>query len=239
VESWGKTGGTRVARLSVVRFVGHGHSSSRFRSQNEDRLFASDELGLYLVGGGPTRHAAALSIATVRRFYERVAASRQPPPPEAFIRGRLGLALRIAQRELRSHTPMESPLAVLRIVDDAAYVGQLGNGCVFRMRHGRIERITRDRSYAGALQAMGHHRSRSFSRGSRNDGSRLDIRVEPIEHGDAFVLCTGGLPIAVPDERIASLVEALPADFACAALVGEALRRGSLDDVTTLVVVPA
>jgi serine/threonine protein phosphatase PrpC len=89
-----------------------------------------------------------------------------------------------------------------------------------------------------------NHPARSML--TRSLGSEMIVQVDlvkqSIEHGDTFVLCSDGIWDMVSRRDIADVVEAIGTDElptpveAARRLVHTALKRGALDNVTSIVV---
>ena len=63
----------------------------------------------------------------------------------------------------------------------------------------------------------------------------VDIFVEPVEEGDALVLCSDGLSGMVSDHEITSIVENFGPQESVYRLVECANEQGGIDNITTIV----
>jgi serine/threonine protein phosphatase PrpC len=220
------------------------------RSSNEDWYRLDAALGLFVVAdgmGGTAGGARASRLAAdaVDTFY------RDPPDdaPDPATGCCMGEAFRRANEAVRRHrvgalAKMGSTLTALAIRDGRATIGHVGDSRAYRLRAGRLERLTADHSLVAALESagitslvihsrFGHVVTRAIGLA---ESAFPDIVYERVEVGDRFVLCTDGLTGSLEDERIERVVGTLPASEAATALVEEALRRGAEDNVTALVV---
>ena len=156
-------------------------------------------------------------------------------------------AVERAHREVRYEASrrritMGATLTAAYILDDMAYVAEVGDSRAYLIRHGQIMRLTKDQSFVqmlidegGAppedgglrnviLQAMGTQPNVSVALG------RLELRAR-----DCLLLCSDGLTTKLSDDDIRDTILRSPTlEKAAARLVGAANQRGG-DDNTTVV----
>jgi len=146
-----------------------------------------------------------------------------------------------------SNRGMGTTLTALTLAAREAIVGHVGDSRAYRVRRGDCTQLTADHSRVGEMLRMKmitpeqavNHPARSML--TRSLGAEMTVQVdlvrEPIETGDVFVLCSDGLWDVVPRHDIAAVVdESRLAYEAADRLVELALRRGSADNVTCVVV---
>ena len=126
-----------------------------------------------------------------------------------------------------------------------AYVIQVGDSRCYRLRDGRLERITEDQTLAqvlldqGALTHTEAHRSPlrgvlASALGGRDMTPR--IYATDCRWDDIVMLCTDGLTRHVRDQEIeAELREVNTAQQSCQRLIQLALDRGGEDNVTVVI----
>ena len=141
---------------------------------------------------------------------------------------------------------METTIAVVAIAGSRAYIAHVGDSRVYRIRSGRIEPMTRDHSEVAELvrmqiltpeNARHHPRRHVITRSVGNQPIvQSSMRVEPLEPGDTFVLCTDGLWEPLEEAEIAQIVHAHPLPEACQRLVTLALARQSTDNLSVQIV---
>src|SRR6185369_2061622 len=104
----------------------------------------------------------------------------------------------------------------------------VGDSRIYRIREGRIERLTTDHSISA------HVLSRALGTALSVDAT---CRIEPVAPGERFVLCTDGIHGAVDDDEILAVVQRHDPDYeaACAALIALANERGGRDNSTAVV----
>ena len=124
-------------------------------------------------------------------------------------------------------------------------IGHVGDSRAYRLRGGRLERLTRDHSLVEEMRRKGQltdaqaedHPQRSII--TRALGPEPDVKVDvqtvPAQPGDVFLLCSDGLTTMLDDERIARILAAATSlDAAVRALIDEANRAGGRDNITAL-----
>ena len=116
------------------------------------------------------------------------------------------------------------------------------------MRDGQITQLTRDHSLLNDyLLVMPNLTDAQKERLPTNvitralgmqDAVAVDVCVERVAPGDAFVLCSDGLNAMVGDDRITEIVTAAGSDIEGAVkdLVEEANRNGGEDNITVVLI---
>jgi PPM family protein phosphatase len=163
----------------------------------------------------------------------------------AVARARLAIAaLSVDSR----HRGTGSTVAAVLLDGQRAVVAHVGDSRVYRLRAGRLEALTRDHSLYNEVVSSRIHLSEPFPEHLRNvitralgflDGELVvDTRVELVEVGDVFLVCTDGVHGVVDDEAMAGILgEALArGDDGARALVAAAIAAGGEDNATAVVV---
>ena len=125
-------------------------------------------------------------------------------------------------------------------------IGNVGDSRAYLLRGGKLSQITDDHSsvweevQAGRMtreQAAGSRYRNVITRAmGLEPGLRPDIDSQPLQDGDAVLLCSDGLTTEVDDQTLARLLAESPApQQACDRLVAEALRNGGSDNITVVV----
>ncbi len=163
---------------------------------------------------------------------------------------RLDAAIRLAnrrvcaEREERKNS-MGSTVAVLDIHDGLAVIGHVGDSRVYRLRRGVLEPLTRDHSLYEMLRANGAQSLPPAKEyGYRNIVTRAlgiaesepELRVEAIEPGDVFLLCSDGLLEQLDDDGLLFLLATRTPQDACRSMVELAYDLGGRDNITAVVV---
>jgi protein phosphatase len=142
---------------------------------------------------------------------------------------------------------MGTTVTALTLAGREAVVAHVGDSRAYRVRGGECAQLTADHSRVGEMLRMkmitpeqaANHPARSML--TRSLGAQMTVQVDlvkdPIETGDVFVVCTDGLWDVVPRGDIAAVVAESAVTYEAAdRLVELALRRGSADNVTCVVV---
>lgn len=127
------------------------------------------------------------------------------------------------------------------------YIAGVGDSRAYLVRGNRIEQLTVDHSLAQALveaktitpaEARDHKFKNVLWKylGSREVGEGPEVKVEPVQAGDRFMLCTDGLTGVVSDEKLLEFMQSQPDPQMCADGLGQfALDSGSRDNVSCIV----
>jgi PPM family protein phosphatase len=234
----------------------------RVRAHNEDSFAVVPHLGLFMVADG-IGGAAAGEVAS-RTAVEQVqwavedgettwapdgALSGPESGPRRFIAGihRANRAIRALARKDPAKKGMGTTFVGVLVLERCAVVAHVGDSRVYRLRDGKLERLTRDHSLANQLFDMGFLRSDeidSFPR--RNVITRavgthetvdVDVRIVDVRPGDAFLLCSDGLHGELDDDEIAGVLREHPTPMdAVSQLIDTANDKGSADNVTAVLV---
>ena len=227
--------------------VGEQTDVGRTRQRNEDSLRIHREAGLLVVADGMGGHAAG-DVAS--RLAAEVVESAAVDEGQTLAR-----ALRLAHQALieagrdgRGAPGMGTTCVSCRLHGRLLETAWVGDSRLYRLRGGRLERLSRDHSYVQALvdagelaaEAMATHPQRHVLAqclgNAAPDAIEVDAQTIPAEPGDRLLLCTDGLSGELTDARIAELLAAEPDDrLAAQALVEAALAAGGHDNVTVIV----
>jgi hypothetical protein len=148
---------------------------------------------------------------------------------------------------------MACVLTVAVVKDGVATVGHVGDTRLYKIRQGRIEKVTRDHSPVGEREdagelseseAMRHPRRNEVYRdvGSElhepGDADFVDIVTVPVEPDAALLLCSDGLSDLVPSGAIGSIAARFAGNppRVVSGLIEAALDAGGKDNVTVVYV---
>ena len=226
------------------------------RHQNQDsyhiELLAEDmALGIVCDGMGGAKAGNVASQLAVETFLET--AKAQPPEqwrnePEAllhFAAEQANGAVHFRANVDADCRGMGTTMVAALVVGDRAYILNIGDSRCYLVQPDGIRRLTRDHSVVEDLVARGQitpeqarqHPQKNLITRALGAESRLraDLFRQPMEHGDALLLCSDGLSNMVSDQEL--LYEVLhggPAEDCCRRLLDIALSRGAPDNVTAV-----
>jgi serine/threonine protein phosphatase PrpC len=226
------------------------------REVNEDRFHVDEARGLFIVIDGVGGQAAGGKAADVALCMLRERLERETGP----ARDRVLEAIAVANNEIhrlastRSEwTGMACVLTVAVVKDGIATIGHVGDTRLYKIRDGRIEKVTRDHSPVGEredaqeiseLDAMRHPRRNEVYRdvGSEphapDDPEFVDLHEMRFEGGDALLLCSDGLSDLVESTVILRIVAAHAGNphAVVGGLIDAANAAGGKDNVTAVYV---
>jgi len=144
-------------------------------------------------------------------------------------------------RENPSREGMGTTLTIAYVLWPRLYVVHVGDARGYLFRAGRLEQITEDHTVQTPTATRPGEAPRVRKvlwnvLGGSSDEVWPDVYRESLEAGDVLLLATDGLALEVPDQRIASILDAAPsAREATAALLRAANDAGGRDNVTAVV----
>jgi protein phosphatase len=220
--------------------------TGRQRSANEDSFFVRSPIFVVADGMGGAQ-AGEVASKTAAEAFDR---DLPDGPPEAFLRE----TIQAANRRIHELADRDSSLAGMGTTITAAIVnpsaeevsiGHVGDSRAYRLRGGKLERLTRDHSLVEEMRRKGQltdaqaedHPQRSIITRALGPEPEVEVDVQtvPARPGDAFLICSDGLTTMLGEEQIARLLDnASSLDAAVRALVDEANRAGGRDNITAL-----
>ena len=226
------------------------------RDDNEDRFHVDAARGLFMVIDGVGGQAAGGEAAELALSMLRARLERETGPVDERVREAIAVANNEIHRAAASKPEWKGMACVLTVAvlkDGVATVGHVGDTRLYKIRQGRIEKVTRDHSPVGEREdagelseseAMRHPRRNEVYRdvGSEphqpGDADFVDIVTVPVEPDAALLLCSDGLSDLVPAGTIAAIATKSAGDPPRVArgLVDAAIQAGGKDNVTVVYV---
>lgn len=237
------------------------------RTNNEDALCAEADLGLFVVADGMGGYeggelASALTVRAIADFFRRDADDPEATWPHALDRTRslaenqLDVAVRLAHQAVERqrtgrNAQMGSTVAALALRAGYAVIGHVGDSRIYRRsaRDEALVPLTSDHSLYAEMQALGttdlppreqFPYNNVITRALGMPDARADLRREPLQAGDLFLLCTDGLHDVLDAAALVAPLAAAPGTAglqrACDALVERALAAGGRDNITVIAV---
>ncbi|MBS1889586.1 MAG: Stp1/IreP family PP2C-type Ser/Thr phosphatase [Actinobacteria bacterium] len=220
--------------------------TGRQRSANEDSVFVRAPLFVIADGMGGARAGEVASKTVVEAFDHQL----PDAPPERVLRETIEGANRTIH-SLAGKDPNLSGMGTTTtaaIVDEQAEevaIGHVGDSRAYRLRRGKLERLTRDHSLVEEMRRKGQlteaqaedHPQRSIITRSVGPEPEVDVDLQtvPAQSGDIFLICSDGLTTMLDEEHIERiLARATSMPNAVRALVDEANRAGGRDNISVI-----
>jgi PPM family protein phosphatase len=228
----------------------------RMRSENQDRAFADDEQGIFLVVDGLGGHAAGEKAAEMAMESVIEEMAKEGGDPKERIRRAITAANnRIFEEAAANETwrGMACVLTLALIRDDKVFVGHVGDSRLYLTWNGAIRKLTSDHSPVGEredagelneAEAMAHPRRHEVFRdvGSRprlpDEEDFIEMKEFLFKPDAAILLCSDGLSDLLTSAEILEVMERYDGDPAQVAreLVEEANLAGGTDNITAIFV---
>jgi serine/threonine protein phosphatase PrpC len=222
------------------------------RKHNEDRFILLPEFGVFVVADGMGGHqsgevASRMAASSVAGYFR--AGGRRHPLRDALLSALSDANAKIFARadDSRAHRGMGTTIvaAAFSPSDSILYIAHAGDSRCYRLRDQRMEQLTRDHSLLqDALLERPDLTESDLAYLPRNVITRalgiqpsveLDVRAEPVQPGDCFLLCSDGLHGLVPDADMVRIVlGARTLTDACRSLIRRANENGGKDNITAV-----
>ena len=230
----------------LLRYVAHSEIGL-IRKNNQDSGYASPHLLVVADGMGGAAAgdlASAVAIETIRHVDDDTTGERMLEV--------LGRAVTAANDRIADLVEAEPALdgmgtTLTGALFDGAELGlaHIGDSRAYRMRDGRLERLTHDHSWVQSLvdegkiseaEAANHpHRSLLLKVLNGQPANDPDLARVPVEAGDRLMFCSDGVCGLVDDDEIAEALRRPTMEAALERLVSEALAEGGIDNITVIV----
>jgi protein phosphatase len=228
-------------------------SNQGVRARNEDRLFADEKQGVYLVAdgmGGQLYGDLASTLASEvipRVLHDRLAAHDQPR--EAIQKAILQAhqAIIDSARDQPEGRRMGTTAVVALQQDGQVYVAGVGDSRAYLIRGQKVEQLTIDHSVAYALERNGTFTPEEAAAsplrnylylflGCNDMPDSFDVYPFTLQPGDCLLLASDGLTNHITEEDLRDGAGQTDPQQWAEQLVRLALDRNSRDNVTCVVV---
>lgn len=219
--------------------------------------FSPDSRGFVLLvadGVGSMAHgakgSARITDAIARYLTEMAEVSLLAQPNrETEIMERLAEAVSRTHVELQNYAEdmgegAATTITVCHFVWPTAFIAHAGDSRAYRLRDGKLERMTTDQTMAQAMIDSGtitpeeaeRSRFRNVLLSAVGSSSLdLDVTTTDVQRNDRWLLCTDGLIKHVAEAEIKEAVEADHGSrTTCERLIDLTLKRGAEDNVTVI-----
>src|SRR5258708_779130 len=235
------------------------------RSHNEDSITTDPQIGLAVLAdgmGGYNAGEVASGIATALISSETREALARHAPHELDKSSGSPLVTRLLREIIAKantsifqsansqpqYAGMGTTLVVTLLCNNQITVAHIGDSRCYRFRGDKLQQITRDHSLlqeqidSGLLTKEAAKRSQNKNLVTRALGIELEveaeIRTNPAQTGDIYLLCSDGLNDMVEDEDIEMTLAAIGNNLPLAAdqLVQMANDNGGRDNVSVVLI---
>ena len=236
---------------AVVRYTAAAVSDrGRKRPSNEDAYGFSIEAGVYLVcdgmgGAAAGEVASTTAVDEILRLLTQRKEEKETPLPDAAQSAICEANETIFTRAQRNHrlSGMGTTLVALATHEQRVWVLNVGDSRCYRLRDGKLERLTHDHSLVdeqvrlGQLTPAQAETSPMRNVITRAVGTQDEVAADLIEFvampGDLYLLASDGLMREVNDEQIAGMLRAAgDLEETLAQLIGAANEAGGHDNIT-------
>lgn len=213
------------------------------KQRNEDAFHVGQQLFAVAdgLGGHPAGDVASAAVIEALLPYDK----HVDPAELVNVLGRaVDAASSAVRRQIRDNPAlagMGSTLVAMLQNGSTAALANVGDSRAYRLRAGRIERLTDDHNLGrlvfGVDDVPGMPERLTRFIDGRADGRSPDLTILELQVGDRVLLCSDGLSSYVPAGLIADVLAADGSPCSIAEqLIARALERGGPDNVTAVVV---
>lgn len=234
--------------MSVLRVAEHFEVSDtgRARRSNEDSYLSRSPLFVVADGMGGAQAGEVASQTAVQAFAAGVPDDGGSPEQRlATVVERANEEIHALSREDAGRAGMGTTLTAVLVGEREVTIAHVGDSRAYRLRDGRLERLTDDHSLVEELmrqgkltaQEAGEHPQRSII--TRALGPEPEVEVDTYtaraRDGDVYLLCSDGLTSMIEEDEVhAVLAEHSGLEDAGRALVAAANAAGGRDNITVL-----
>lgn len=227
--------------------------TGRKRPHNEDAIRLEPRDGLVVLADGMGGYSAG-EVASQIAVDTVVTTVRNASPLERGQRllqeavGKANRAILDKARDDPDRRGMGTTLAICLFRRRRVSIAHVGDSRVYRLRRGRLERLTTDHSLNQELLDRGYYtRMEARRAGNRHVITRAlgvaeeveaTLRDEPVAEGDIFLLCSDGLTDMMDDHSIRYALESADGDLNGVVddLVDRANELGGRDNISVILI---
>jgi len=250
--------------MSSLRMAGK-TDTGMVRDHNEDCFHIVPESGIAILADGMGGHlagevASAMAIDRVTHFLLNAfaashAAKSATGNSASFESTTLVEAIEAANAAIYGasvsrpeQSGMGTTIVAVAFHDNTLTVAHVGDSRLYRYRRGELSAVTEDHSMVQELLRRGLMTPEEARTSlNRNLVTRalgidpmveVDVREQPYEDGDLYLLCSDGLNDVLADEEIAAVLAQHPDSMESAAqrLIADVNARGGPDNVTIVLI---
>jgi serine/threonine protein phosphatase PrpC len=235
------------------------------RKNNEDRFVVDEQVHLFAVADGMGGHragevASLMAIESIAAFIRRSAGDVDFTWPFGIDAGlsldgnRLRTAVHLANRRIfqaaettEDYNGMGTTIVGVLVNGATIAVAHVGDSRLYLLSAGTLHQVTADDSWAATVLAndptmtpeqVARHPMRNVLTNVLGAREQVDVHISecPFARGDKLLLSTDGLHAVLGADALRSILSESPRGIAAEKLVDAALKGGSRDNVTAVVV---
>ena len=230
--------------------------TGKLRSGNQDCIYCRNDVvgslpNLFMVADGMGGHKAGdtASRMCIEEMVAYIACTERITPVSAFEQAieNTNRAIYKAATENSQFKGMGTTLVGATIIDDSAYVVNIGDSRLYLMSDNKLRQITVDHSLVEEMVKSGeikkdemrNHPNKNIITRAIGTGDFVlpDCFEIKVKQGDVMLLCSDGLSNMVDDKKIENiLLENDDVEKACKELVKEANEAGGKDNISVVLV---
>jgi serine/threonine protein phosphatase PrpC len=204
-------------------------------------LAVSDGMG----GAAAGEVASSLALSSLARELQMSSTQPMEQQLEAAVLAANARVLEAASSGGREG--MGATLTAVVIVNNTAWIAEVGDSRAYLLRGGRLRQLTRDQSYVQMLVDIGAMDENAAKMSPQRNVILQAVGTQPslqvalgrleLRRGDRLLLCSDGLSNELGDDELATLLSSQPPNIACEHAVARANEHGGKDNVTVIVAV--
>jgi len=223
--------------------------TGKVRHINQDAFLEAPQNSLWAVADGMGGHAAGDHAS--RLVVDRLGALQALNSSEDAVQ-QIEQALNAANAQLLSDAEAKgaeiigTTVVILSLVGWTAVIAWVGDSRLYRLRAGQLQQLTTDHTEVQEWVAQGRLSAEEAERHPHGNvlaravgaEEQLEVahRVETLQAGDRYLLCSDGLSKELSDQRLLEILSAKEAVSAGAdRMIAEALAAGGRDNVTVVI----
>jgi protein phosphatase len=230
------------------------------RSHNEDYVVCHEPSNLadeamngwlYIVAdgvGGADAGEIASEYASQQTINHYLASNGESNPGQRLINSMQAANTNLRQLvvDRNQNKRMATTMVATAIVDQTAYIANVGDSRGYHWRGRSLQQVTRDQSLVAKLVEEGaiseaeaashpHRNVILYSIGSEKT-PKIDLFEVALESGDMIFMCSDGLTRHVSDEEISDILSRDELEAATTHLIELANRRGGEDNISAAII---
>ncbi len=237
----------------------------RTRKINEDSVYVSKRDGIYLIADGMGGHlagevASKIAVETVASFLKSTRGDKEITWPfqrdEAltYDANRFIVSIKLANKKIfnqgreRNLPGMGTTIVGLLCNNQNVNMCHVGDSRIYRIRDGRIERMTEDHSLlndtikreqmtAEEIEKFPYKNVITRALGIE-ESVTVDLRLENARDNDYYILCSDGLSNFMSEDEITEIIIKNKANLqkSCKELVKKTNGKGGLDNISAVII---